>query len=88
MDKDKITIPLKYRNFSYETVDGITAVKGELVNMDEILAALVTALVEDGTLAQMLSGPISLTLTEQMLEVMTPEELTAIWSRYPPPDLL
>ncbi|HEY5111325.1 MAG TPA: hypothetical protein VII67_03240 [Acidimicrobiales bacterium] len=72
----------KYRKFSYKTDEnGITTVSGELVNMDELLTALVEALVKDGRLAEI----VGVQTIADLMEHMTPEELTAILERFVPP---
>jgi len=76
-----IHIALQYRNASFETDGDITTVRGELVNVDELISKIVPALVEDSEFQDLLLTVIS----ARLLEHMTPEEVMSVFERFVPP---
>jgi hypothetical protein len=83
---DDLTITLKFRNCVSETEDGVTKITGTLLNLEDLVKAIIPVLLADEDFIEQMRVSMGFDLTVAYMENMTPEELTAIWERFNPLD--
>ena len=80
------SITLRFRN-PIITIEGdVTTVTGDLINEHELMQQIVEGLVSDPDVLGDLTNKVGSKLDSELYEAMTEEEITAVWSRFLPPE--